>query len=110
MSLAKSTGARIRIEYRASEASKERPGDVALLKFDQGKDILIDVTFPNPLAASHLPTLLAGGPGAVAEKAEHAKLIKYGHIDGRRQMIVAWGCEITGALGRGALMGLEMLI
>ena len=92
-----------RIRHGGTLPDDRKPGDIIVYNWLKGKHLLVDVAVTNPLAISHHPHLLAGGPGRTAKYREARKREKYRDLDTAKYTFIPFVIETTGAFGPAAL-------
>ena len=96
-------GYTIGFEHGGGLPDDRKPGDIIVYNWLKGKHLLVDVAVTNPLAISHHPHLLAGGPGRTAKYREARKREKYRDLDTAKYTFIPFVIETTGAFGPPAL-------
>ncbi len=95
-------GLRVGMEHGGGLDDHRRPGDLIIFGFDDGRDMLVDVTVVSPFTDGRISALAENGPGAAADLAAEAKVKKYADLDTEQYTFVAFAVETTGAIGHAA--------
>ena len=103
-------GWKVKIEQGRDPFSKERPGDVLIFKFEDGKDCYVDTFVVDALTAKRSRTLNENGPGAPATDYEPLKVNHYEkYFRNRKGDFVPFGVTSQGEVGASAKLFCDKL-